>query len=327
MNKFEYVNASSVKAAAEQLGPDGSARIKAGGIDLLDELKERIIEPKKLVNIKSISNLNYIKSATDGSLHIGALATLAHVNADKDVRARFLALAEAAGGAATPQIRNVATIGGNICQRPRCWYYRNEEFSCLKKGGSMCFAQLGENQFHAIFSNNICAIVHPSATAVALVALGARLKIADSRAERTIDVEKFFITPEQEITRENVLKPGEIITEIIVPKLPPGSRSFYLKQKEKQSFDWPLADVAVVVETAGGVCKRARIVLGAAAPVPWRAEAAERAIIGKKIDESTARAAGRAAIEGARPLEHNGYKLPLFETLVARTLMGAAHKS
>src|SRR5262245_51080019 len=189
MNKFEYVNASTLKSATEQLGQDWSVRVKAGGIDLLDELKERTIAPTRLVNIRSIPDLNYIKRAPDGSLHIGTLTTLARINADKDVRERFLALAEAAGGAATPQIRNVATIGGNLCQRPRCWYYRNEEFNCLRKGGETCFAQEGENQFHAIFGNSLCAIVHPSATAVALVALGARLKVTDGRAARFIDID------------------------------------------------------------------------------------------------------------------------------------------
>ncbi|MEW6736247.1 MAG: xanthine dehydrogenase family protein subunit M [Acidobacteriota bacterium] len=327
MNKFEYVNASSVKTAAAQLGADWSVRVKAGGIDLLDELKEHIIAPNQLVNIRSIPNLDYIKIESKGSLHIGALVTLAKVAANQDIRKRFLALAEAAGGAATPQIRNVATVGGNLCQRPRCWYYRNEEFGCLKKGGELCYAQNGENRFHAIFGNNKCAIVHPSATAVALVALGAQLKIFDGRSERTLDIEKFFITPEENVTRENVLKPNEIITEIIVPALPAGTRSFYLKQKEKQSFDWPLADVAVVLQMAGSTCKQARVVLGAAAPVPWRVSAVERALIGKRVDADLAKQAARLALEGARPLQHNAYKLPLFETLVARTILGAVQQA
>lgn len=324
MNRFEYVNASSIKSAAEQLAKDGSVRVKAGGIDLLDELKERTIAPRRLVNIKSIPDLDFIKVDADGSLRIGSLVTLARVAADKEVRTRCLALSEAALGAATPQIRNVATLGGNICQRPRCWYYRSEEFNCLKKGGDLCYAQNGDNRFHAVFGNSLCAIVHPSATAVALSALEARVKVTDGVKERAIEIDKFFVTPEQDITRENVLKPNDIVTEIVVPKLGANARSFYIKQKEKQSFDWPLADVAVVMEMDGQVCKQARVVMGSAAPVPWRATAVERALTGKRIDEGVARAAAKLAIEGARALAHNGYKLPLLEALVARALVGAA---
>jgi xanthine dehydrogenase YagS FAD-binding subunit len=327
MNKFELVNASSIQSGAAQLGPDWNVRVKAGGIDLLDEMKERIIEPKRLINLKTIPALDYIKFDKDGSLRLGPLVTLARIAADKEIGNQFFALAEAAGGAATPQIRNVATIGGNLCQRPRCWYFRNEDFQCLKKGGEICFAQLGDNRFHAIFGNNKCAIVHPSATAVALMALGARLKLTSKSGERAVEIEQFFVTPEQEISRENILRSDEIITEIIVPKLPAGARSFYLKQKEKQSFDWPLADAAAVIVMESGKCQQARIVMGAAAPIPWRAQAAERAIINKPIDAASARAAAKLALEGARPMEHNSYKLPLFEAIIARVIIGAANQA
>ncbi|MBL8152037.1 MAG: FAD binding domain-containing protein [Blastocatellia bacterium] len=319
MNKFEYVNASSVKSATEQLQSDGSVRIKAGGIDILDELKERTINPKRLVNIKTVGGLKEIKEVKD-SLHIGTLVTLSELASNKQVKTLFPALAEAALGAATPQIRNVATIGGNICQRPRCWYYRSEEFSCLKKGGNECHAHLGDNRFHAIFGNDKCAMVHPSATAVALVALQAKLKIEDTKGHRIVEIDNFFVKPEENAKAENILKPTEIITEVILAKPAVGSRNFYIKLKEKQSFDWPMADVAVAMEMAGGVCKAARVVLGAAAPVPWRAVAVEKALVGKKVDASVAEEVSRLAIEGAKPMSHNGYKLKVFETIVARAL-------
>lgn len=324
MNPFEYVNASTLQSALDHLSPDGSVRLKAGGIDLLDELKERIIAPKRLINIRRVKELSYIRKGADGSVQIGPLVTLSELAASELIVRQFPALARAAAGAATPQIRNVATLGGNLCQRPRCWYFRNEEFKCLKKGGPTCYAQQGDNRFHAIFGNEQCAIVHPSATAVALTALGAKLKLRDSKGERTVDIDNFFIRPEESLRSENILKYNEMITEVELPAGAKETKNFYLKQKEKLSFDWPIADVAVALEVkAGGAVRSARIVLGAAAPVPWRATAAEKALVGKKVDEASAREAGRLALEGARPLTHNQYKLPLFETIVARTLLRA----
>lgn len=324
MNPFEYVNASTLQSAIDRLSIDGSVRLKAGGIDLLDALKERIIAPKQLVNIRRIKELNYIRKSADGSIQIGPLVTLSELATNELLIKHFPALVRAAAGAATPQIRNMATIGGNLCQRPRCWYFRSEEFNCLKKGGATCYAQQGDNRFHAIFANEQCAIVHPSATAVALLALGAKLKLRDSKGERVVDIDNFFILPQESLKSENILKYNEMITEIVLPAAAKETRNFYLKQKEKLSFDWPIADVAVALSLkADGIVRSARIVLGAAAPVPWRAIAAEKALVGKKIDEASAREAGHLALEGARPLTHNRYKLPLFETIVARTLLRA----
>lgn len=327
MNKFEYVNASSVQSAGAQLTNDWSVRVKAGGIDLLDELKERIIAPRRLVNIKTVPNINEIKTNADGSVTIGALVTLARVHADKTLQAKYFALSEAAGGAATPQIRNVASIGGNLAQRPRCWYYRSEDFACLKKGGDSCFAQEGDNRFHAIFGNSRCAIVHPSATAVALVALNAKVKLVSLKGDRIIPLEQFFASPETDIKRENVLRADEIITEILLPPLSANTRSYYIKQKEKQSFDWPIADAAVVLEINQGKCSAARIVLGSAAPIPWRVPNAERLLVGRAIDDSSARTAAKIALEGAKPMTHNGYKVPLLEAIVTRTILAAAQKA
>jgi xanthine dehydrogenase YagS FAD-binding subunit len=240
------------------------------------------------------------------------------------VRQKFTALADAAGHAATPQIRNVATLGGNLLQRPRCWYFRSEDFNCRKKGGSVCYAHEGENQYHAVFGNEVCAIVHPSATATALVALGARLQLKGPKGAREVLLEDFFVTPEADVRRENGLEDGELITGVRVAAPAPGARSVYLKQGEKESFDWPLADVAVVADCRAGKCARVSVVLGAAAPVPLRARAAEEALSGKVINEETARAAAKAAVQGATPLARNAYKLPIFEALVRRALLAAA---
>jgi xanthine dehydrogenase YagS FAD-binding subunit len=217
------------------------------------------------------------------------------------VRERAPFLAEAVGHAATPQIRNMATLGGNLLQRPRCWYFRSDDFPCRRKGGDICFAQEGENQYHALFANSQCAIVHPSATASPLIALGASIKVQSPKGERTIPLEKFFVLPNQDIHKENTLASDEMITQVIIPAPPAGTKMAYVRQTAKDSFDWPLADVSVVLEMDGTTCKSASIVLGAAAPAPWRSKEAERAITGKTVDAKTAGAAAIAAMKSARP--------------------------
>jgi xanthine dehydrogenase YagS FAD-binding subunit len=321
MKSFEWADATSIEQAVA-LTVKGSA-FKAGGVDVVDLMKERLFEPTRLINLRTIPNLDKIEQDEKG-LHIGPLLTLAQLADHELVRTKFAALAQSAAEAATPQIRNVATVGGNLLQRPRCWYFRHEEFHCRKKGGEKCFAQDGENQYHAIFSNGLCAIVHPSAIAVALVALGAHIDISDGKQQRTVKLEEFFHLPNVEVTSENDLKPGELVTAIRVPPLPPNAKTFYMKQKEKESFDWPIADAAVMIAEADGKCASASIVLGAAAPIPWRATAAEAILIGKKVDESAARAAAAAAMNDATPLAENGYKVPLFKTIITRTILAAA---
>jgi xanthine dehydrogenase YagS FAD-binding subunit len=268
--------------------------------------------------------MDYIKEDS-GWLRIGPLVTLATLADHPLVRQRYVALGDAALRAATPHIRNMATIGGNLLQRPRCWYFRNEQFHCLRKGGDRCFAQDGENEYHAIFDNKVCAIVHPSAAACALTAFGAKLKIESRRGTREAALEDFFVRPEQDVTREHSLAPDEILTEIRVPAPSANARSAYMKIAQKESFDWPLAEVAVVLDQRGGVVNRASIVLGAAAPIPWRAKAAEAALTGKSLNEETARRAAKAAVDGATPLSDNGYKLPIFEVAVRRTILAAGN--
>lgn len=321
MNRFEWTDAATVKEAVSQLNT--RTLVKAGGVDLLDRLKEGLEAPERLVNIRNVHGLDRIEEE-NGALRIGPLVTLARLSEDKLVQSRYRALAQAAGRAATPQIRNMATAGGNLLQRPRCWYFRQEEFHCRRKGGERCFAIEGENQYHAIFDNQLCAIVHPSALAVPLVAMNARITLTGAKGAREVELEKFFVTPEQDILRENTIAPDELITEIKVPPHPLMMRSAYIKQGEKESFDWPVADAAVVLLLKGGtICQGASIVLGAAAPVPWRASKAEALLTGKEINEAVAREAARLAVEGAQPLAQNGYKLPMFEAIVRRAILKA----
>ena len=323
MNRFEWADATSVQQALALLDSKDAA-IKAGGVDLLDLMKEHLVEPTRLVNIRNIRELDYVKlDGADGSLRLGPLVTLAKLSEDPNVRQKFTALADAAGHAATPQIRNMATLGGNLLQRPRCWYFRSNQFNCRKKGGEVCYAQEGENQYHAIFNNQLCAIVHPSATACALVAMGATLELTGPKEKRTVKLEEFLTLPSTDLHRENQLRPDELITEVRVPALPANARSAYTKQGEKESFDWPIAEVAVVIAHDGGVCRSASVVMGAAAPVPHRAAEAERELVGKRLDATVARAAAAAALKGATPLSLNGYKVPVFETIVSRTILAA----
>ncbi len=319
---FEWSNAQSVQDALSQL--DGKAVVKAGGVDLMDRLKEGLDVPSRLVNIRTISGLDYIKEDS-GWLRIGPLVTLATIAEHPVIREHYTALADAALHAATPQIRNMATVGGNLLQRPRCWYFRSDQFHCLRKGGDRCFAQDGENEYHAVFDNELCAIVHPSAAACALTAFDAKLQIQGKKAMREAALENFFVRPEQDVTREHSLAPDEILTEIRVPAPSSTTRSAYSKIAQKESFDWPLAEIAVVLEQRGEVISKASIVMGAAAPVPWRAKTAQETLTGKRLSEETARVAAKAAIQGATPLSENAYKLPIFEAAVRRTILAAGN--
>lgn len=322
MNRFEWVNASSVDQALASVVAGSS--FKAGGIDLLDLMKDGIAAPQRLVNIRDIDGLSHVTETAQG-LSLGPLVTLTQIEEHPVIQKKYLALAEAAGRAATPQIRNMATLGGNLAQRPRCWYFRSEDFHCRKKGGHHCFAQDGENEYHAIFDNRTCAIVHPSGLAVPLVAMNARLELISKRGKRELPLEQFFITPEQDVLRENALEPDELITNVLVPAH--NAQTAYYKQGEKESFDWPIADVAVVLDMQGSRCNKAGIVIGAAAPYPYRAKAAEAQLNGAAIDEGTARAAAKAAVADATPLAKNRYKVPIFEAITRRTILRAAGAS
>jgi xanthine dehydrogenase YagS FAD-binding subunit len=290
----------------------------------VDRMKEGIATPAGLINLLALKDLATIADDPAEGLAIGPLATLDAIANHPMILARYPLLARAAGEAATPQLRNVATIGGNLCQRPRCWYFRSADFPCLKKGGDTCFAVEGDNRYHAIFGGGPCHIVSPSSTGLALAALAAGIETASADGGRVLTAEQFFTMPDLDVARENALKPGEVVSRIRV--LPPvaGSAFALLRVREKESHDWPLAEVAVVlVKEAGGAVKSARIVLGAAAPVPWRALAAENVLAGKAVTEKSAEAAGEAAVQGAKPMSGNAYKVALFREVVKRAILKA----
>ncbi|MGD0421554.1 MAG: FAD binding domain-containing protein [Xanthobacteraceae bacterium] len=341
MNRFAFANARTISEAAvaasatvadamsvspEALGRSETSVVKAGGIDLLDLLKEGLLAPSNVMNLREVPGLDAITEEEGGGLRLGPMATLATLADHPLLQQRYAAVAGALRGSASPQIRNVATLGGNLLQRPRCWYFRSHAYRCLRKGGGHCFAISGENQYHAVFDNMTCAIVHPSTVATVLVALDTTVELTDANGgTRQLPLEDFFVPPDRDLQRENDLRPQEILTAIRLPRLSPGQRAVHVRQGEKDSFDWPLADVAVALDLArDGTCKRAAIILGAVAPVPHRAKTAEAALTGKRIDESSAAEAGRAALDGATPLSRNVYKLPLLEILVRRAILKAA---
>lgn len=311
--------------SADGRPPSGKVILKSGGIDLLGLMKDDLLTPARVVNLRTIPELAGIVERSDGTLRIGANATLAQIARDQVVLARYRALADATAHSASPQLRQVATIGGNLLQRPRCWYFRSSHHHCARKGGETCFAFAGENQYHAIFGQDGCAIVHPSTPATALVALGAKLELARTGgARRVVDVEAFFVPAAKDIRRENDLRDGEIITAVVLPATGPRTRSVHLRQGELDSFDWPIADVAVVLDLeANGACRSAAIIFGAAAPVPYRAREAEAILKGARISEDSARRAAKAALTGAAPLAKNAYKVPIFEALTRRAIMEA----
>ena len=330
MKSFEWTNPASVGEAVKMLTVatrgdiDEAPRPIAGGQDLLTTMKDYTSRPVRVVNLKNIRGLNQIKVNSRG-LTIGALVTLSELEEHADVRKSFPGLAEAAHSIATPQIRNLGTVGGNLCQRPRCWYFRLEEVNCLKKGGSECYAAQGENKYNAIIGGGPSYIVHPSDLAPMLLALGASVTVVGAKGKQSIPLDKFFTLPsEGNIRRENVLKNEEIITEIVVPSSPVAAYSTYLKFKERESLDFALASAAVAVQLGDNrQVKDARIVLGGVAPIPWRVPAAEKFVTGKSLTPEVLAETAKIALAEAHPLEKNAYKVPLAQTLVRRALAKA----
>jgi xanthine dehydrogenase YagS FAD-binding subunit len=315
---FAYVRPTSLDETVEQLSKPG-ARLHAGGTDLIGCLRDSVFKADALVSLSSVPGLDGIAETADGGLRIGALVSIARVASDARIRERYRALAEAAAVVASPQLRAQGTIGGNLCQKPRCWYYRGE-FHCLRKGGDQCFAVRGENHFHCILGGDGCYIVHPSDTAPALVALEALARITGPAGSRSVPVERFHVPPSVDPHRETVLEPGELVTELVLPAPAAGLVSSYRKVRARGSWDFALAGVALALVLDGRRVREARVVLSGAAPVPWRAHDAEAALVGRRLDAKGAAAAAAAAMTGAEPLEHNGYKPALFKGLIAEQL-------
>jgi xanthine dehydrogenase YagS FAD-binding subunit len=319
---FAYARPTTLADAVKALA-DGQACVHAGGTDLLGCLRDRIFTTPTVVSLSGVSGLRGIDETVEGGLRIGALTTVTEVAESETVRKRYRALAEAASSVASPQLRNQGTIGGNLCQKPRCWYYRGD-FHCLRKGGDVCFAASGENRYHCLFGGERCFYVHPSDTAPALVALGAAVRIAGPGGTRTIPVEAFHVLPSVDYRRETVLQPGEVVTEVVLPPPAPGQRSTYRKVRARASWDFALVGAAIVLRFAGDVVKEARVVLSGVAPVPWRTKAAEAALSGQRLDGGAIARAAAAAVKGAAPLAHNGYKVPLLRGLLEERLQAIA---
>jgi xanthine dehydrogenase YagS FAD-binding subunit len=319
MPPFAYVRPGSLKEAFEHL-QGVNAHVHAGGTDLLGCLREEIFEAHKLVSITGLQELHGVARSADGGLRIGALTTVAEVSENPLVRERYPGLARGASEVASPQLRNQGTIGGNLCQKPRCWYYRGE-FQCLRKGGATCFAARGENQFHCLFgSDERCYIVHPSDTAPPLAALKARVEIAGPDGRRQMPVEEFHVLPADDVKRETWLEPGEILTAVHLPPPSASLRSSYRKVRARRSWDFALAGVALALNVDGDQVIDGRVVLSGAAPVPWRSRPVEEVLRGRKLGADTIEAAAEAVVEEARPLEKNAYKLALFGGVVREEL-------
>jgi len=327
MQAFEYASAAKKEQVATLLGDHGA--ILAGGTDLLALMKDDVVAPKRLVNVKQIEGLRGSSYQPGNGLRIGALTTIAELAEDANVRQHYPALAEAAIEAASAQIRNLATIGGNMCQRPRCWYFRNGMglLATTKDGKSMVVE--GDNRFAAILGNDGPAyFVSPSTIAPVLIAYGAKIRIYSAKASgtgvRELPLEKFFVIPAAEGQREHDLKPDEMVTELIVPPAAQGLKASSYEVRQRAAFDWPLAMASVALEMNGNTVKSARVVLGHVAPVPWVSSEAADALVGKSITADTAMAAANAAVAKAKPLSRNKYKITLTKAAVKRAILNAA---
>jgi xanthine dehydrogenase YagS FAD-binding subunit len=317
MRSFSYVLPDTLEQASEQASLKG-AILKAGGIDVLDLLKGDLIAPERLVNLSHIKNpaMREIALKDDG-VHVGALVTLAQVAENKAVPA---VVAEAAGKAATPQIRNVATVGGNLAQRVRCWWFRSATFPCARKEGNQCYAQNGENKYHAVFDNSECAAVAPSSLSSPLVVLDAVVVTN----KRRIPIEQFFVPTTKDITKEHVLEPGEIITEVVIPKATSGWKNAYREAGERESQDWQLLSASVALDLSGSTVNAARVALGAVAVVPYRLQDVENALKGKPVNAANAARAAELAFAKAKPFQENAYKVPLGKAVLKRAILAAA---
>jgi xanthine dehydrogenase YagS FAD-binding subunit len=316
MQNFEYANPTSLQQATALLAAHwGEADVLAGGTDLISLMKEERHTPKRVVNIKNIPDLAGIRK-TGALVTIGALVTMDELARSGDVPH---ALAMAAAGVPSPQIRHMGTVGGDLCQRPRCWYFRQGYGLLATKDGKPLVPN-GENQYHAIFGAGPAYFVSASSLGPALVALNAKVKLVSAKGSRELPVKEFFIAPKDNATREIALRPDEILTEIIVPD---ATHSSTYEVRQREALDWPLATASVSLSMKGNIDAAARIVMGHVAPTPWESPAAAKALVGKPVNQETAEAAGKATVAGAHPLSHNAYKVQLAKVAVKRALLDA----
>jgi xanthine dehydrogenase YagS FAD-binding subunit len=321
MEQFAYASPKTLKEALALLGSDwNAAAVLAGGTDLISLMKDYVMSPKLVVNLKGIKNLHGIKQH-GSEVRIGALTTLDDLTSNPMIRSQFPSLIQAAMGVSSPQIRNMGTVGGDLCQRPRCWYFRGGQGLLGMKDGKSLVVD-GENRYHAIFGGGPAYFVSASSFGPALIALDAKVQIAGPSAARDVKVADFFLAPKDENTREIALAPNEILTEIIIPTSATTNATYEVRQKE--GLDWPLATASVALKMSGKSVSSANIVLGHVAPMPWAVPAAGQWLAGKTIDESVAEAAGEAAVKGATPLSQNDYKVQLAKVAVKRALLAAA---
>ena len=300
-------------------GSDSETGVLAGGTDILGEVKEGTASPAALVDITGLKGLSEIEVAEEDGATIGSLVTLARIETAPGIQEHYPALSQSAASVATPQIRNVGTLGGNLCQRPRCWYYRSPLFDCLKKGGDTCYAVQGLNKYHAIFGGEGCHIVHPSDTAVALTALDASIETFGARGLQTMPISHFFVGPETNILSETSLDPGEIVTRVVIPPTT-GARSIYLKAKERQAYDFALVSVAASIKVEDGGIASAQLALGGVAPVPYALPEVADAMTGTPVSDVSPQDLGQLAVRDATPMTDNTYKIRLSSNLVARAI-------
>ena len=316
MNPFEFVEPESIEEAVSLLTEEpGRVEVIAGGTDLLSELKDGLRRPGRLVSLAGIGELGGVEWGEDG-VRLGASVTLGSLVEDERMRGEYPILGQAAQSIATTQIRSVATLGGNLCQRPRCWYYRHSGFPCYKKGGVHCYGVNGYNRNLAILGRGASVMVHPSDMAPALIAMDARLESFGPRGRRTMALEDFFAGPNEQLLQEHVLERGEIVSGVSLPKSLPGTSSIFLKAQDRTGEDFALASVAASVSVSEGVVTRTRVILGGVAPTPYRAQEAEEYLAGRPVDEVEPSMVAELALRYARPLRHNGFKVILAKNLV-----------
>ena len=321
MHQFEYANPSTLQEALGLLSAKwGDADVLAGGTDLISCMKDNLHTPKRVVNIKGIKELEGI-SKSDAGIRIGALVTIDELANNADIKAGAKALSDAAAGIPSPQIRHMGTVGGDLCQRPRCWYYRQGHGLFGTMDGKS-LVEMGENQYHAIFGTGPAHFVSASSLGPALIALGAKIKLVSAKGPREVPAANFFVVPANENQREIALHADEILTEIVVPAGAVKSATYEVRQKE--ALDWPLAAASVVLHMKGNAVASAKVVLGHVAPKPWDSADAAKALAGKSVSADTAEAAGKAAVASAQPLSQNAYKVTLARVAVKRALLEAA---